>query len=361
MDYTLHRRQPLMTALAAGGLDAFLVSHPLNVSYLTGFSGESSHLVLTRDRAVLISDFRFIQQIEQECPGLEAVIRPPAQTIYQAVAEVLTQLGSRAVEFDANHLTVAEWETFRELAKTVDWKPGRTRVEQLRAVKDESEIAAIKEAIHIAERAYDVFLGLLRPDDREKDLADAMEGYVRRLGGKGSSFPPIIAAGERAALPHAPPSARTASDGEMLLIDWGASGTFYKSDLTRTLGTRKISPKLEEVYTVVAKAQQAALALIRPGAKGCDIDAAARKVIAEAGYGDFFGHGLGHGIGLQVHEGPPLRPNSEAVLQAGMVTTVEPGIYLPGWGGVRIEDDVLVTPDGYEVLTSVDRELGAIF
>jgi Xaa-Pro aminopeptidase len=350
-----------MAALPAAGLDALLVSNPLNVSYLTGFSGDSSHLILTRDRPVLVSDHRYAEQIDQECPGLDTVIRPPSQTLYSATAEALTNFGLRAVEFDGNHLTVAEWETFRDLAKTVDWKPGRARVEQLRAVKDESEVAAIREAIRVAERAFDVFRGLLRPDDREKDLADAMEGYVRRLGGKCSSFPAIVAAGERAALPHAPPTARTASEGEMLLIDWGASGVFYKSDLTRTLATRKISPKLEEVYAVVLKAQQTAVGLVRPGAKGRDIDAAARAVIAEAGFGDAFNHGLGHGIGLQVHEAPALRPNSDAVLEPGMVTTVEPGIYLLGWGGVRIEDDVLVTPDGCEVLTHVSRELQTIF
>jgi Xaa-Pro aminopeptidase len=361
MDYPLQRRQRLTTALADAGVDALLVSYPLNVSYLTGFSGDSSHLILTRTRSLLVSDARFTEQIAEECPGLETVIRPPAQALHAAVAATLCKLGLRTVEFDSNHLTVADLETFRDLAKTIDWKPGRGRVEDLRAVKDASEIAQIREAIALAERAYAVFRGLVRPDDREKDLCDALDGYVRRLGGKGSSFPPIVAAGERAALPHAPPSARTAADGEMLLVDWGASGRFYKSDLTRTLATRKISPKLEEVYAVVLKAQQAAIARVRPGARGQDVDAAARAVIAEAGYGDCFNHGLGHGIGLQVHEAPALRPNSDVLLQPGMVTTVEPGIYLRGWGGVRIEDDVLVTPDGCEVLTRVPRELETIF
>src|SRR5262249_398882 len=179
-------------------------------------------------------------------------------------------------------------------------------------------------------------------------------------GGTGTSFPSIVAVGDRAALPHAPPTDRTVAEGELLLVDWGASGHFYKSDLTRTFATRTISPKLEAVYAVVAKPHQPPIGRIRPGVKAGDGDTEARTVIAEAGFGDL-SHGLGHGIGLQVHEAPALRPNSEAILQPGMVMTVEPGIYLPGWGGVRIEDDVLVTSDGCEVLTHVGRDLATLF
>ena len=357
MDYPAQRRQQLFPCLADEGLDALLVSSPVNVTYLTGFSGESSYLVLTCERPVLVSDFRFTEQIAAECPGLEAHIRPPTQTLHQAVAEVLGRLGCRAVGFESGHLTVAEWEALRDLAKTVDWKGGRDRVERLRAVKDPSEVEQIREAIAIAERAFTAFRALLRPEDREKDLCDALDNYVRRAGGTGSSFPPIVAVGARAALPHAPPTETAVGEADFVLVDWGASGRFYKSDLTRVLATRRISPKLEEVYQVVLTAQQRAIQLIRPGARAQDIDAEARSVIAQAGFGDFFGHGLGHGLGLQVHEAPALRPNSETLLQPGMVMTVEPGIYLPGWGGVRIEDDVLVTPDGCEVLTRVAKDL----
>jgi Xaa-Pro aminopeptidase len=369
MDYPLHRRQQLQRALAAESLDALLVTHPVNVSYLTNFSGESSFLVLTRDRAVLVSDFRFTEQIAEECPGLDTHVRPTAQTVQQAAAEVLGKFGPRSVGFESNHLTVADHETFRDLLKTADWKPGRDRVEKLRAVKDDSELAQIREAIDFAERAFAVFRALLRPDDSERQLCDLLEATVRKVGGQGSSFPPIVAVGPRAALPHAPPTEHRVGEAGLLLVDWGASGRFYKSDLTRVLATRhnpKFAPerggpkgdaKLAEVYAVVATAQQKAISLVRPGAKGHDVDAAARGVIAEAGYGDCFGHGLGHGLGMQVHEAPAVRPNSEAILEPGMVVTIEPGVYLPGWGGVRIEDDVLVTPDGCEVLTHVSRDL----
>ncbi|HEV3260107.1 MAG TPA: Xaa-Pro peptidase family protein [Gemmataceae bacterium] len=356
MDYAADRRQRLAQRIEQDSLDALLVSHPVNVTYLTGFSGDSSYLILTPARALLVSDGRFTEQIAEECPGLEAHIRPPAQTIQQALAEVTGMLGLRTVEFESTHVTVADWETLRELAPAVSWKGGRERVEALRVIKDPLEVAQIREAIEIAERAFGMFRSILRAADREKDLADSLELYIRRAGGRGSSFPSIIAVGERAALPHAPPTDRCLGGAELVLVDWGASGRFYKSDLTRVLAARKISPKLERVYGVVLKAQDRAIRAIRPGAKACDIDAEARAVIAEAGFGHFFSHGLGHGLGLQVHEAPALRQNSDTVLQAGMVTTVEPGIYLPGWGGVRIEDDVLVTPDGHEVLTHVPKD-----
>ncbi|HXG11029.1 MAG TPA: Xaa-Pro peptidase family protein [Gemmataceae bacterium] len=360
MDYPAQRREKLMHALRQEGLDALLVSSPVNVTYLTGFSGESSYLILAPQRTILVSDFRFVEQIAEECPDLEAHIRPPSQALPLAVAEVLDKLGFRSIGFESGHLNVAEYEILREKTPSLDWKGGRDRVEQLRAIKDPSEVAQIREAIAIAERAFAAFRSLLRPTDSEKDLADALEGYVRRAGGWGTSFPSIVAVGDRAALPHAPPTARTVGEGELLLVDWGASGRFYKSDLTRVLAPRRISTKLEEVYTVVLRAQERAIQRIRPGVKAHDVDAEARAVIAEAGFGDSFGHGVGHGLGLQVHEAPFMRPTSETVLQAGMVMTVEPGIYLPGWGGVRIEDDVLVTPDGCEVLTHVARDLASI-
>jgi Xaa-Pro aminopeptidase len=360
MDYPAQRRDRLMEALAAQGPDALLISNPVNVTYLTAFSGDTTALVLSRDRAVLVSDSRYTEQIAEECPGLDAVIRPPVKPLPTATAETIDKLGFRSVGFDSAHLTVAEFGTLREQAKSVDWKPESNRVEAMRAVKDVSEVAAIREAIDIAERAYTVFCALLRPHDCEKDLHDAMEGYIRRAGGTCSSFPPIIAAGERAALPHAPPTGKRIADSAMLLVDWGATGWLYKSDLTRVLALNTISPKLEEVYGVVLRAQTTAIRAARPGVHAKDVDAEARAVIAQAGFGDFFGHGLGHGIGLDIHEAPALRPNSEAVLEPGNVVTIEPGIYLPGWGGVRIEDDILVTPDGCEVLTRVPKELASI-
>lgn len=352
-------------------LDALLLSHPVSVSYLTHFSGDSSNLVLTARKAILVSDGRYTEQIAEECPGLEAHIRPANVPLAKATAEVLTQLGGRSVGFESAHLSVADLETLRELAPTLEWKGGRDRVEKLRAVKDESEVEQIRAAIGIAERAFAMFKAMLRPGDTEKDLHDAMEGYVRRAGGRSCSFPTIAAVGARAALPHAPPGDSVVGDDPLLLVDWGASGRFYKSDLTRVLVARNYSAfsgpgrrdrddgKLEKVYDAVLRAQAAAIGALRPGVTGNDVDAAARGVLSAVGLNEYFMHGLGHGLGLQVHEAPSLRTGSTDVLQAGMVVTIEPGVYLPGWGGVRIEDDVLVTPDGCEVLTHLPKDLSA--
>jgi Xaa-Pro aminopeptidase len=361
MNYPASRRQRLTQQLEAHQLDAFVISSTVNVSYLTGFSGDASVLVVTPRQVILVSDFRYIEQIAEECPGLETYIRPTKQRLPEAVAQTLNGLGPRSVGFESNTVTVGEWQFLRDLTPTLDWKPVADLVEPMRACKDPSELAQIREAIRIAENAFIAFRAMVRPIDTEKDLCDALEAYIRRAGGKGSSFPPIVAVGERAALPHAPPTQRTVESGEMLLVDWGASGEFYKSDLTRTMAARKISTKLKELYMVVSNAHQQAIQAVRPGVTAEAVDAVARGIIGEAGFGNFFGHGLGHGIGLQIHEGPMLRPGSQVVLQPGMVITIEPGIYVPGWGGIRIEDDVLVTKEGCEVLTHLPRDLESLY
>lgn len=351
-------------------LDAVLVTQPVNVSYLTGFSGESSYLVVTRERGILISDGRFVTQVKDECPDLEAVFRQPQTTITEATGALLGKLNVGSAGFESRHLTVADFDALRHATSAISWKAGVDRIERLRAIKDADEVAQLRIAVHMAQRAFAMFRAMLEPDNDEKQLADALEMYVRRAGGKCTSFPSIVAVGERAALPHAPPTTKKVHEAPLLLVDWGASGRFYKSDLTRVLFARNKLPakgsrsgvddRFAEIYNVVLRAQEHAIAAVRPGAKTGDVDAAARTVISQAGFGDSFNHSVGHGLGMQVHEAPFMRPGCEEVLQPGMVVTVEPGIYLPGWGGVRIEDDVLVTEDGCEVLTSVPKNLDAI-
>lgn len=372
MDRTAERRDRLAKSQLAEGIDTVLITNPVNVTYLTGFSGESSYLVMHRERALLVSDSRFQVQLQEECPEIEVILRPASQPIGQATGEVLSKLGTSSVGFESSHLSVAEWESLREAAPALSWKPGRERVESLRAIKDPSEVVQIREAIHIAERAFEAFRALLRPSDTERDLCNTLDAFQRRLGAQGSSFPSIVAMGARSALPHAPPTDQRLADARLVLVDWGAAGRFYKSDLTRILVARTTSAfirpphseadaaRLAQIHAIVREAQEAALRQLAPGARAGDIDAAARAVIANAGYGDYFGHSLGHGLGMQVHEAPFLRPKVETRLQAGNVVTVEPGIYLPGWGGVRLEDDVLITPDGSEVLSSLPRDLPAL-
>src|SRR5262249_18922596 len=236
------RRERLSRALKDESADALLITNPVNVTYLTGFSGDSSYVVLSAARAILVSDGRFTTQIAEECPGLETSIRPPTQTVAQAAGAALAKLGVGSAGFESSHLTIAEHEALSAAAPGVAWKPGKDRVEKLRQLKDPAEITQIREAIHIAERAFAMFRALARAEDSEKELADAMEGYVRRAGGKGTSFPTIVAVGPRAALPHAPPTGRRLGEAPLVLIDWGASGPFYKSDLTRVLLRNNNSP-----------------------------------------------------------------------------------------------------------------------
>jgi Xaa-Pro aminopeptidase len=355
------RREKLARGLRSAGLDALLVVAVPNVSYLSGFTGDSSHLIVLRDRAVLVSDGRYEEQLRAECPDLEVVIRPVDRLLVPVVAETVRALGVKRLGVEAAHLSLSDAETLRGALATVGLIGVEGLVESLRAVKDRYELGLIRASIAMAERAFTMLRAGLRPDDTEKDIADDLEGFLRRCGATGASFPPIVGVGPNAALPHYRPSAGVRlGAGEFVLIDWGATGHGYQSDLTRVVATGKVTTKFEAVYRCVLAAQERAIAAIRPGATAGEVDAVARGWIADAGYGRFFGHGLGHGLGLEIHEAPRMRPGAEGVLSPGMVVTVEPGIYLPGWGGVRIEDDVLVTPEGCEILTHVPRSLETV-
>lgn len=353
------RIEAVRRTLRDDGIDALLVTSESNLRYLTGFTGEQTALVLAEDRAWMISDAKFVETLAEDCPELEAVIRPVGQAMIRGVAEAVAGFGLGRVGFDGGALTVAQWETLRTRAPKVEWKnAGGGRVEAIRAIKDEEELAEIREAVRQAEAAFGQVVAALRPDQSEKEAADALDAALRRAGATAAAFTPIVAAGPRAALPHARPGAdRRIGDADFTLIDWGASHGPYKSDLTRMVVTGKVTPEFRSVYRTVLHAHQTAIAALKPGITAAEVDGLARRIIEEAGHGPHFTHGLGHGIGLDIHENPFFRHDNPAVLRAGMVVTVEPGIYLPGWGGVRIEDDVWITDDGPVVLTQVPRSL----
>lgn len=358
------RREKLGLSLGRADVDALVVNGACNVTYLTGFSGDSSWLIASPNRQILVSDARYTQQIADECQGIEVHIRDTQQTIQQAVGDLLAKLGLHNVGIEGEQMSVANFETLRSAAPTISWSVQSKLVENLRMIKDAGEQAAIRSAIAMAEKAWEMFNAMLLPDDSEKDLSDAMEGYVRRAGATCTPFPTIVAVGSRSALPHAPPTDRRVRESDFLLLDWGACDGQYRSDLTRMIVTRAASgtveKRFEELYTVVLQAQQRGIDAVRPGARAAEVDAAVRNRLEEVGLNQYFNHGLGHGIGLQTHEGPNVRLSSKDVLEAGMVFTIEPGIYLPDWGGIRIEDDVLVTEDGCEVLSRVPKDLGSV-
>jgi len=361
MDRFFSRREKLRATLEPDRIDALLLSAPTNVSYLTGFSGDSSVLILGRESDLIVSDGRFTTQLAQECPGLETHIRASGQQMIPAIAQVIQSRGFRRVALEATSWTIAEFEALREASRTVALTGVVGRVEALRQLKDADEVAAIRESIRYAERAFTMLRAGLRLGESEKDVADSLEGYLRRCGATGASFPPIVAVGVRSAQPHARPTTTSLiGQDDFVLFDWGAAGRPYKSDLTRVLVTGKVTATFEAIYRTVLTAQERGIDAIRPGVKARDVDAKARLVIEEAGFGRFFGHGLGHGLGMDIHEAPRLHRESDVTLEPGMVITVEPGIYLPDWGGIRIEDDVLVTPDGCEVLSHVPKSLDSV-
>ena len=325
MDHHTHRLDKLRRLFRHDRVDLLLIISVPNVQYLTGFTGEASVLLVTKNRTLLVSDGRFTTQLEQECPGLELHIRPVGQPLFEGLGEVVDQFGARRVGYEPSALSVASFETLKEKAQTVEWLGISGRVERLRSVKDASEVAAIRLAISQAERAFAMLRASLNEGDSEKVAADMLEGYLRRCGASSAAFAPIVAVGPRAALPHARPTAEAkVGDADFVLVDWGASSGSYKSDLTRVLVTGKVTPQFETVYQTVLAAQERGIAALRPGAKASDVDAAARSVIEEAGFGPYFTHGLGHGLGLEIHENPFFRRENPALLKAGMVVTIEP-------------------------------------
>jgi Xaa-Pro aminopeptidase len=363
MDRYHARRQKLRKSLKrdASGAEVLLITDFTNVTYLTGFSGDDSALLVFQDSgrydAVMLSDFRYATQLGEECPDLEVRIRRRNTPMPEAIAKTLKsdKIGRLGVEGES--MTIAGRQRLSDAVGNVELLPTNGLVEKLRELKDKDEIARIREAVRCAERAFEVLKATLRPDKTEKQVADELEYQFRLFGAADRAFPTIVGVGPHAALPHAVPASRQIGESDFVLVDWGADARMYKSDLTRVLVTGKISPKLRRIHEVVLEAQTRAITAIRPGVMTDEIDRIARKVIGDAGFGRQFGHGLGHGLGLQVHEAPRLNAKNPTVLRSGMVVTVEPGIYLAGWGGVRIEDDVLVTRNGHEVLTSVPRTL----
>jgi Xaa-Pro aminopeptidase len=355
-DRHLARRDKLRRAVARAGAEALLVTNFTNVTYLTGFTGDDSYLVVRSDGDVILSDSRYTTQLEEECPGLDVQIRGPGVSMLATVARLLKKAKIERLGIEADSITVAIREKIATELPRLEILATSHLVEKLRQIKDPSEIARLRRAVRYAEQAFGVLRATLQPDKTERQVRDELEYQMRVFGADDRAFPSIVAVGPRAALPHATVTERVIGNDDFVLVDWGATGGLYRSDLTRVLVTGKISTKLERIYRVVLSAQLKGIKAIRPGVTGAQVDRAARRVIEEAGYGRRFGHGLGHGIGLEVHEAPRLGAESRTVLKPGMVVTVEPGIYIPGWGGVRIEDDVLVTRDGHEVLTTAAKQ-----
>lgn len=345
------RQAALRSQVGIEGLDLLLVQALPNIRYLTGFTGSAGLLLVRRDDVVLITDFRYAVQAPREV-GDVARVEVDQVSVWERLKRVLGERASGVAGFEAHIATVRDRERIEGLAPGLAWRPAPELVERLRAAKDAGEVESIREAAALAQEALAETLPAVRPGETEFAIAARLEAALRRRGSEWHPFPTIVASGPRAALPHARTSERTLGRGEWLLLDFGAQVDGYCADLTRTVvvGARA-DERQRAVYDTVQRAQRRALDHMRAGMTGRDADALAREVITQRGHGEAFGHSLGHGLGLEVHEAPRLSPTAEAALPAGAVVTVEPGIYLPGWGGVRLEDDVHLAPSGPELLS----------
>lgn len=350
----LDRLNKLRAAIADLDLDGFLVSRPENWTYLSGFTGSNALLLITADEALLLTDFRYVEQAGTQAPEFH-VIRPQGILEDGLAAEArnrkLTILG-----FEDDYLTVKTHQDFRDKLPDTDFRATTGVVENIRGIKDDTEIELLRQAVHIADLAFDHILDFIRPGVRESDLALEMEYYMRRKGAQKAAFEIIVASGVRSSLPHGVATDKVIKTGELITMDFGAVYQGYHSDITRTVVLGKADAKQKEIYHLVLEAQLKAIDAIKPGVVAGTVDTVARDLIARQGYGANFGHGLGHSVGLAIHEKPTLSTRDSTVLRKGMTVTVEPGIYLPGWGGVRIEDIVAVTATDREILTNACKD-----
>jgi Xaa-Pro aminopeptidase len=352
------RADRVAARLSERGADLLLVTDMVNVRYLTGFTGSSAMAVVGAETRRFITDFRYVDRARAEVTEFDRERAP--QEFADALKSGWPQ-GRVRLGFEDQHMSVRQHKRLRELLPDrIELVPAGGAIESERALKEPGEIEAIRAAAALADDIYDWVRERGVVGRTEREVAQALEEEMRRRGASDPSFPSIVASAEHGALPHAEPREVAIPAGTLCVIDWGAQLDGYASDCTRTFATGDVDPRDAEVYALVLRAQEAALAAVRPGPTGREVDAVARAIIDAAGHAEHFGHGLGHGVGLDVHEGPRLSKQGDAALAAGMVVTIEPGVYVPGAIGVRIEDLVIVTDDGGEVVSSLPKDLQVV-
>lgn len=344
----------LRTAFSESDIDALLVTDLYNVRYVTNFTGDSSVALITEESAYFITDSRYTEQAKNECVGFEVVQHNGS--IPHEVARICKEKGIKRLGFEEKDVTYALYQIYVKELST-EFIPTSGLIENLRLIKTPEELKLIKVAADIADAAFKHILDFIKPGKTELEVSNELEFFMRKSGATSSSFDIIVASGARSALPHGVASNKVIEAGEMVTLDFGALYEGYVSDITRTIAVGQPSEQMKEIYDIVLGAQLKGVEQIRAGITGKEADAICRDYITEKGYGPQFGHSTGHGIGLEVHEGPGLSFRSDVVLKPGMVVTCEPGIYLEGIGGVRIEDDLLITENGNERLTHSTKEL----
>ena len=353
MDYR-SRLAKLYQSIEGEGLDALLVSQPENIRYLSGFTSPDALLIISQKHACIVTDSRYYEQAAQQAPDFELV--KVTRRVHEALAGHIAALGFRTLGFESHAVTVQTYTLWKRVLPDIEWVASRDLVERLRLIKDTDEITAIKEAVRIADDAMCHIIAWIRPGMTEREVAWELEVHMRTHGGERLSFTTIVGSGPNGAMAHAVASDRPIAIGDPIVIDMGTVYDGYCSDMTRSFCLGHGSDKYRKVWDTVLEAQLAAENRIKAGVSGVEADAIARQIIYAAGYEGMFGHGLGHGVGLAIHEGPRASYTSKDTLKEDSIVTVEPGIYIPGWGGVRIEDMVLIGEDGCCVLTQAPKQ-----
>ena len=349
-----NRRSRLTPFFEGNNLDAILFTNLANIRYLCGFSGSDGVLLLARDEAWFLCDSRYTTQAAEEVRGAEV---REFSAKYEAVCSLITDRNIRRFGIEATHMLVSDFRQLSERLDRCELVGIGAALDSIRSCKDQDEIGVLGCVAALASASLEAVLASLVPGVRETDFALELEIEMRRRGAEARAFDFIVASGERGAMPHGKASDKLLRSGELVTIDFGAVKDGYHSDETVTVAVGRPSGRGREIHDIVRQAHDRAIAAVRPGVSCRDLDAVARDYIREQGYGDYFGHGLGHGVGLEIHEKPVVSPRSEAVVEEGMVFTIEPGIYIPGFGGVRIEDTVAVTADGCVILTQSPKDL----
>jgi len=350
------RIKKLQRNLAKENLDLLLITFLPHVRYLSGYSGTNGMILISYKSSIFLTDFRYQQQAKEQVKGLKVLIAQ--RDLFSNLPDISLLKGKRVkMGFEADHLSCTVYRRLRSLLPDCLLVPTEKVVESLIVKKDKNEIEKIKQAISITDRVFSEILDFIKPGVRELDLSAEMEYRMKKYGSSTPYYETIVASGKRSALPHGVASNKKIQKKEFVTMDFGAVFDGYTANLTRTVVVGKANKRQKEVYNIVLRAQRRAISKAEPRMKACDLDRTAREVIKKAGYGKYFGHGLGHGIGILVHDNPAINPTNQQPLEPGMVVTIEPGIYIPNWGGVRIEDDVLVTQRRCEVLTTSERNL----
>lgn len=350
----MNKIESVRTYLQEHEIDALLVTSSFNLRYMTGFTGSSGLALITQNEAFFITDFRYTEQANDQIKGYTVIERK--QSVESEINNQLTKNSITSLAFEENFVSFAQYQQYKKQFN-VQLVPISGVMENLRIIKTDDEIAILKDAAKIADQTFEHITQFIRPGMREIDVANELEMHMRSLGATSSSFDIIVASGYRSALPHGVASDKVIEEGELVTMDYGALYNGYISDITRTVAVGEISDELREIYDTVLAAQKIGVEHIAPNMTGEEADALTRDYITEKGFGQYFGHSTGHGIGLEVHEQPSLAAKSTTVLAPGMAVTVEPGIYIPSVGGCRIEDDLIVTENGNERLTTSTKEL----